>query len=175
MNTNKFALFCKEFPALPEILGGALRNGTNLALDCETIKVSRVSDAFLALTPEWYGWSGSVVGIDRRQSVALVMKDGKVQLDFVSPDVTCGSNEAHSQTSSRDGQSILDSLAELDDATISQTTYLVLVSQGQHVIDHFSTREFVVEIAKVKDFDLLGAVNAYRQKLAADVAAECAA
>lgn len=70
------------------------------------VRFERASLELLNTVPSMKTWDGSAGDFRRERRVHAVLKDGKIVMDFVSPDEEHGSNWAHSPTTRKVGESI---------------------------------------------------------------------
>ncbi len=171
MNRFKYQAFLTEFPTLGEILHDWKNNDVRPAHDCTSIIVQRITPKLLSATPEFNSHVGSLVDIARREAVSFVLADGKVLYDCVRTQGTHGSNYAHEDTYSQEGETILEAIHRLQVA--SQLTLIVIVKSGFTVVDHCSTNDFDVTIYKpAKEVNIQSIIHEAEQAAIQQVRAE---
>lgn len=139
MDLFKFNAFVKEFPFLAEIARGD-------SLDCDSIKVKRITKELLNSTPEYHSAVGSLVGIDDEQVVAFVLGDGTVIENAVKRTGRHHSNYAHDDGFYRRGETVLEAIHRENLA--DKLAYVVVVESGYAIVNHHSEADWRMTIYK---------------------------
>ena len=143
MNTFEFNAFITRFPALEIALQTkhatcqrewvAIRDPSN----CEGIFVETFNEYFLADTPTHNSHSGSMVSINRKETIYLVLTDGSVVADAVRQRGDHGSNYAHEGTHHSPGETVLEAIVR--QGLTDRVHSAIKVQSGFRVEDHHST------------------------------------
>lgn len=99
MNRFKLEAFKKEFPFLKDILQDKPNR----------IFIKRADHNLLKSVPEYYYFDGSMGETKIKETVSFVLK-GKILQNVVQTSYERGSNYAHSQTISEEGESVLEAI-----------------------------------------------------------------
>ena len=131
----------KEFPFLNEFFEEN---------DYEFLDIKKVDENFLKSTPREYHWDGSLVGISEGSKIHFIIrKDHQMSprpvycviKDQVEPEYTSGSNYAHTDTWTRDGETIIaaiDRETEENAEFLNELEFIVEERFGIHTTDHES-------------------------------------
>jgi len=166
MRKFKLEAFEKEFPFLRELLEEKSPQEIN------SIKIKRADENLLARIPQEYYWDGSCGVTSQWDCVSFVLEDGKILRNAVLCEGEKGSNYAHSQTSSWEGETVLEALSRLNDP--NDVKYIIWEDrdlhnwQGSEVVDYYEI--IICKPPKgVKYSDLIARA---REKALAEVRAE---
>lgn len=165
MNRFKRKAFEQEFPFLSAILAD---HGREEKL--QSIRVSRIDENLLKSTPSVYRWGGSLVDINKVESVHFILSTGKILFDAVRSDREIGSNYAHTETVRVEGESVLEAIDRLE---VTDLSHIVWVRSGFRVENHHSTRHWEITVFKeAKSLKIEAALEAARAEALEQVRAE---
>ena len=129
MEFNRFtkSAIVKEFPFMGDFL---------TKFTPEEVLIKRIDEEFLKSIPTSYSWSGSMVNLSSGTEISFVLDDGSVLSDCVAQSYEHGSNYAHSETSTGEGETVLHAI---DRHGVKDTlAYIVARVYGIHTEDHSS-------------------------------------
>jgi len=129
MKFNRFtkAALLKDFPFMTEILSKDWP---------EEVFIKRIDEEFLQSIPTSYSWSGSMVSLSSGTQIYFILNDGTILSNCVVQSYEHGSNYAHSDTSTGEGETILHSIERHG---VKETlAYIVARVYGIHTEDHSS-------------------------------------
>lgn len=146
----KFDAYVEEFGFLAEIIAVARWGGLQ-PKDCDSIVIKRADANLMAHVPSYDGATGSKVGIDNDEKIALVLNDGSALFDAVKSGGYCVHNEVHSDNESWSGETVL---AAIYRHSVAETlAYIVSIERGYVIRDHHSENNWRVTVYKpAKDF-----------------------
>ncbi len=146
MNRFKFDALCNEFPFIQD---SVMRRGNGNARDvkdCENIIIKRATREMLDTTPQEHSWDGSIVGIDEWERVDFILCDGTILNDAVKTGGESGSNYAHSETRSWQGETVAEAIFK--HGVADSLAYVVWIEGGYNIVENYSTRDFRATIYK---------------------------
>ena len=141
MNRMKFNACLKEFPFLKELV-----DQQRDPINCDGIKVARISQDLISQTPHYEGATGSLVGIDNGERFDFVLRNGQIIKDAVRASGDVVHNEAHTENENYDGETILEAI---DRAGVVDTLeYIIKMEYGYNIRDHHSQGNYRMTVYK---------------------------
>ena len=170
MNRMKFNAYLKEFPFL-EQCNTRWEDLAGDPINCDAIKVARISQELLDYTPRYDGATGALVSIDNGERFDFILRDGRVIRDAVRASGDVVHNEAHTDDESYDGETLLEAIDRK--GVIGTLKYVVKMSYGYNIRDHHSQGNYTMTVYKeAKDFSLADAIAAANEDALAQVRGE---
>ncbi len=145
MNRFKFEAYKQEFPALNTLLLDRSEQPRN-PIDCDEIKIARVTRELLGSKPHWSSHSGSIVSISKKETVAFLLKDGTLIKDAVKQSGSHGSNYAYTDSYTDEGETYLESIFRHSCSGV--LALIFVVKTGFAIRNHCSETNFSVTIYK---------------------------
>lgn len=165
MNPMKFDAFLAEFPFLNEVFTA---HGLE-AQDCDGLTVKRLTPELLNSIPCVGGATGSLVGIEDGEYIAIVTPE-TVMVDVVRQSVDWIHNEAYTDNESWTGESVLEAIYRMQAENL---THVVVVESGYNVVNHYSQNDWEATIYKPsKEFTVRDLIAQAVEKAQAQVKAE---
>uniref|UniRef100_A0A6M3JPZ3 Uncharacterized protein n=1 Tax=viral metagenome TaxID=1070528 RepID=A0A6M3JPZ3_9ZZZZ len=129
MEFNRFtkSAIVKEFPFMGDLFS---------KFTPEEVFIKRIDEEFLQSIPTSYSWLGSMVSLSSGTQIYFILNDGTILSNCVVQSYEHGSNYAHSDTSTGEGETILHSIERHG---VKETlAYIVARVYGIHTEDHSS-------------------------------------
>jgi len=102
----------------------------------DEIFIKKADKAFLLHTPSAFKWTGSMVDIDTGEKIHFVLSNGSIIYNAVRQNSTEGSNYAHQDTYTENGESVLHAIER--HGVADQIVYFVEIQYGIHEVNHQS-------------------------------------
>jgi len=166
MNRFKYDALKDEFPFLAQTAMSTEEGSKRDPKNCDGISIKRISQELLDKTPQEHNWDGSLVGINKWVRVDFVLEDGSIIKDAVKARGSSGSNYAHSETHSWEGETVLEAIYCRHAITLVK--FIVWTEGGYNVVEHYSQRDWhstIYKPAKGSDFLRKAVINARRRAL----------
>jgi hypothetical protein len=138
---------------------------------CDGITVKRLTPELLNTVPQVYGATGSLVGIEDAQYVALVTAGGLL-LNAVRQSQSWTHNEAHTDNESWAGESVLEAIYRHQEESL---TLIIWLEDGYNIVDHHSRAGWRITVYKPsKEFAVSDLIAQAVIRARAEVKAEAA-